>query len=184
MGTKLVSFANSYNFCSESDVHTSVLYAQVYLPTSPTLVLMVANKHSSSCCRNSQKIVMTSCLSLLPQYIRTVSSLCLLSALLIWYKLVYGQFGQSNMHSTKSLLCLLWKTQSGLASSLKVSQQMLCVQSIAIYDGTFGNYRLHGLVQRAVGTLRRYFYQYFSHQLDFGEFQVFYLQGKLDNWLD
>ena len=121
---------------------------------------------------------MTSCLSLLPKYIRTVSSWRLLSALLIWYKLVYGQFGHSNMHSSMSLLGLLWKTQSGLASSLKVSQQMLCVQSIAIYDGTFGNYRLHGLVQRA-GTLRRYFYQYFSHQLDFGKFQVFICRVNL-----
>ena len=31
--------------------------------------------------------------------IRTVSSLCLLSPLHYWFKLVYGQFGQSNIHT-------------------------------------------------------------------------------------
>ena len=31
-------------------------------------------------------------------YSKTVSSLHLLSALLNWFKLVYGSFGQSNMH--------------------------------------------------------------------------------------
>ena len=32
-------------------------------------------------------------------YFKTVSSYLLLSAFLIWFKLLYGQFGQSNKHS-------------------------------------------------------------------------------------
>ena len=33
-------------------------------------------------------------------FIRTVSSLCLLSPLLNWFKLVYGLFGESKIHCT------------------------------------------------------------------------------------
>ena len=36
-------------------------------------------------------------------YIRTLSFYCLFSALLNWFKLVYGQFGQINMHCTLGL---------------------------------------------------------------------------------
>ena len=37
-------------------------------------------------------------------FIRTLSSQCLLSTLLNWFKLVYGLFGQSNMHCTVHLI--------------------------------------------------------------------------------
>ena len=48
-------------FCC--DCNDSIVYKHLFLPTPPTLILTVANKHSSSC-RNGPKFFMTSSLGL------------------------------------------------------------------------------------------------------------------------
>ena len=58
-------------------------------------------------------------------YIRTVSSYCLLSALLNWSKLVYGLFGHSNCTGIPRFTLLMWgpkrKTAEAKTTEIEVT---------------------------------------------------------------